>query len=742
MPTFRITAPDGKTFDVTGPEGSTQEQALAQVQAQYKPQQASQPQPQPQTPNVSRDGQPISPNQVKGSTLGGIYMGLRDPIDAGAQLLTRMLPDSVVQAGNKFNNALVDLGVPGIARLEGPDAPNLSGLVTGQQSSASSPVDRMVRTANDEYQASRQMAGRDGIDLARIGGNVLNPINRIVPFSGAGSTAAVAGRAATQGAITGLATPVLTNDDFAKEKLFQVGLGATVGGAAGAAFNKLAEAAGKGVASLQARPGFPAWLGGKSNTPVDAQARQVLSEAAREGGFDLSKVPQSILEKAQQEVSDALKSGASVDTKALGRATLGKAVLGEDAALMTGQMTRDPMKFANELNLRGVEGAGKPIADRLALQNERLIDAVQKRGAAGAPDNYDAGSISIKSLQDLDKKLSSEVSDAYQKFRTASGTTINVPMQPVAQKLGDVVETYGKENIPSAVMQRLNSYGLMGGKQTKVFDLLEADKLIKVINANYDPMRATEARALGDLRRGLSEAIDLADKQSQGATGPAATLLQEALGKAKARFGLHESVPGLEAASQNRATQEAFVQQYITSKSAGIDTVEGMVKLLSPDALDAVKKNVLSNILESAAPGATRGSDAAKFSQAGFRKALDNIGDRKLKILFGDEGLQQLRQIENVSQWIQAQPAGSAVNNSATASAMMNLLSKVGGYPGVNIARDSVKKFSQERAANNALKAVVPTQKINVSPEELNALKRFVMPLSTATTAAAESANR
>jgi hypothetical protein len=35
MPTFRITAPDGRTYNVTGPEGSTKEQALAQVQAQH-----------------------------------------------------------------------------------------------------------------------------------------------------------------------------------------------------------------------------------------------------------------------------------------------------------------------------------------------------------------------------------------------------------------------------------------------------------------------------------------------------------------------------------------------------------------------------------------------------------------------------------------------------------------------------------------------------------------------------------
>src|SRR5260221_12198272 len=48
MPKFRITAPDGKNFDVEGPEGSTAEQALAQVQAQYK---TSSPEPGPMPVN-------------------------------------------------------------------------------------------------------------------------------------------------------------------------------------------------------------------------------------------------------------------------------------------------------------------------------------------------------------------------------------------------------------------------------------------------------------------------------------------------------------------------------------------------------------------------------------------------------------------------------------------------------------------------------------------------------------------
>ena len=37
-----------------------------------------------------------------------MLQGARDPFDGGAQLLTKMLPDSVVQSGNRLNNWLAD----------------------------------------------------------------------------------------------------------------------------------------------------------------------------------------------------------------------------------------------------------------------------------------------------------------------------------------------------------------------------------------------------------------------------------------------------------------------------------------------------------------------------------------------------------------------------------------------------------------------------------------------------------
>lgn len=656
------------------------------------------------------------PSRIKGSVGGAAFMGLRDPIDAGAQLLTRALPDSWVQAGNRLNNRLVDMGVPGLSRLEGPD----SG--TGQQ--ASSPVDRMVQGANADYDASRALAGRDGIDVARIAGNIANPINRLIPMGGATTAGGVALRAGAQGALSGLAQPVTDTENFGTTKAGQVAIGGAAGAAGGYAIDKLAGAIGSAWARLRASPLMQSMSGNQQAPEL------IIQQAAQEAGVDLSQIPSSMLGRVRAEVDKAMRSGKTPNVTAALRQAEGKTVLGDDAGLMLGQATRDPQQWAAEVDLRGIQNGGKPVADRLALQNQRLIAAVQK-GAANAPDAYDAGAASIKSLQSLDKQLSGEVTAAYQKFREAGGTTLDVPLQPIAQRLGEVLDTYGRENIPASVLSKFESYGLIGGKQTKVFDLLEADKLIKAINANYDPLKAPQAGALGALRKSIGESINLAEQQTEGATGPAADLLKQALGKAKARFGLHEAVPALEAAATDRGAQEAFVRQYITGQSAGIDTVSGLVKLLSPEALDSVKKNVLAGILEKAAPGAGRGSDAATFSQAGYSKALDAIGDRKLSALFGDDVVSQLRQVGRVAEWIQKQPKGSAPNNSNTGAAVMNLLqglqgSRVMQLPGLNLAKNSLAQATNESASRNALAANIRPAPAQLTPAEINALRPYL----------------
>lgn len=146
-----------------------------------------------------------------------VGFGMADPIHGGAQLLTKALPDSVVSAGNRFNNWLADN----------------TGLVARIPEGG---VDQMVRQREADYQARR---GEEGFDGYRLVGNVASPTNLAFGYAGSaasrGLPALMAGGAAT-GAAAGSLTPATSNEqDFETEKKSQVALGA-FGGSLAPAF--------------------------------------------------------------------------------------------------------------------------------------------------------------------------------------------------------------------------------------------------------------------------------------------------------------------------------------------------------------------------------------------------------------------------------------------------------------------------------------------------------------------------
>ncbi|WEF34852.1 hypothetical protein [Pseudoduganella chitinolytica] len=160
------------------------------------------------------------------SRLDKVVKGVRDPIDAGAQLLTHLLPDSVVRAGNRLNNIIADkTGLVGRV-----DEGGLGDLVAG--GNGASGVDKMVRDAEVQYQARRAAGGEAGFDGYRTIGNLVSPANLAIAsrLPAAASLAGRVGMGAVGGAASGALTPVASGD-FASEKAKQIGAGALVGGA-------------------------------------------------------------------------------------------------------------------------------------------------------------------------------------------------------------------------------------------------------------------------------------------------------------------------------------------------------------------------------------------------------------------------------------------------------------------------------------------------------------------------------
>jgi hypothetical protein len=666
-----------------------------------------------------KEAPPAGASRAKGSALGGAWMGLRDAVDAGAQLARRVVPEGVGQAMDEFGNKLADLGLP-VARSNG---------VAG--------VDQIVKGANAEYDASRKLAGRDGMDLARVAGNIANPVNRLIPMGGASTALQVAGRAGAQGALSGLASPVLDTDNFGASKAVQTLLGGAAGAAGGVVADKLIKGASSMVDRLKATMRSP------ELSRLDADT--LIQRAAQEQGVDLTAIPDSIKSQLREQVGKSLRGNQAPDTRAMIRQAEGRAILGDEGALTLGQATRDPIQFARERDLRGVNlgSQGTPknaLADKFAAQNNRLIQALNERGAATAPGEFQTGNKLVEALRQYDDAAKAKIGGLYDKAESLNGGQIPLDHRAFADSaLANLEQGMKTGFLPAEIKNIVN--GVSKGEIPLTISTSEQIKST-VAAAIRKAQRAgdgNEAYALGIVRDALENAKPMGDVSfggnqlaRAGTPLPPSSLGADAQGAfnqaraaARERFGRLESNPALKAAVDG-AEPDKFFQSRVLN--APVREVRALIDAV-PEQAGNVRQQMVDFLKSKAVSGAK--DEVALFSQSGYNKALREIGDEKLATIFSPQELAQLKSIGNVAAYIQAQPAGSAVNNSNTASAVMNLLSqmsgKIGGAPFINIARNSINQFRDENAVSNALAAKVPSQ---AKEAPVNALRALLPPFA------------
>jgi len=170
-------------------------------------------QAQPQAPQGLID-------KLKNSPVGGLIRGMRDPVDAGAQLLTRGL-EAIAPAGSGFEQWIQN---------------------------ERKKVEGINNEAERDYQQNWRQGQMQGIDTGRIAGNVAATL----PLAGVGGLAPTTlGGAMRLGAVSGALQPVNTtgpDDTFWSEKAGQTALG-TAFGAGGYGVGKVASKVLKPTAS-------------------------------------------------------------------------------------------------------------------------------------------------------------------------------------------------------------------------------------------------------------------------------------------------------------------------------------------------------------------------------------------------------------------------------------------------------------------------------------------------------------
>lgn len=516
---------------------------------------------------------------------------------------------------------------------------------------------KKLSAENAPYQEANPKSNLAG----EVVGMVASPINKVVPGGGASTLLGATVKGAAQGAaLNALTSPVVNGGNFVWEKIKQLGLGAVGGGLGGTVGYGLGKAFDKAISVFQ-RAGTRVVTGN-----VEDAAENIVSSALGGSGAAVKIDRPELFAGLKEQVKDALKSGNKVDPKALDRLARAQ-TLPVPVPMLKGQITRDPMQFAMEQNLRGIHGVGEPITQTLQSQNKALISNLDAFGAKDAADVVTAGKTAIDALKSADKSASGEVSAAYKAFKASTGKDLDVPLKGVAQDYAATLKEFG-DAIPGAIRSKFE--GLVGGmKQTKVFSIEDAEGLIKSINRNYDPANRVQARALDELRQSVQRAIG--DGAGEGAGGEAAALAKAARTAAKSRFGLIESTPGLKAAISGEQPDK-FIQKFVLQ--GNVSEIKSMMNTLTKSDPQAAAE--MQNAVVGFIKGRVTGlNNEGTFSQAQLKQFVSNPNmSARLKAVLGPEKMNLLKQLNATAEDALFAPTASAVNRSNTASAGANLV--------------------------------------------------------------------
>jgi hypothetical protein len=583
------------------------------------------------------------------------------------------------------------------------------------------------------YQVANPMSAGTGEFAAEAA--LTAPVGGVIakPFMAAAKYAPAAGRIGQAIESAGFnVAPAATTMGKVGNAALRVGGGAVTGGAAAGLVNPEDVGSGAGAGALFGAAAKPigSLFGAGLRKLVPEQAAALEAEGATANGLkqlvrDLEdsgvapeNIPKETLDWVGSQLLQAYRQGKEIDPAALLRK--------HDFELLgiqplRGQITRDAAQYAQEKNLRGAMPA---IQERLTEQNRTLQDIFGKP-ASQAQEAYQAGNVLMGELGAQEAAASKRVSDLYKAARQSAGKDLEVPMGGLANDFGDVMSRYSQNVLNALPIKEFEKYGLMGGKQTKLFTVEEADKLLKTINANKSNDPAV-LNALGELRTAVKNSV-MNIAEDGGVFAPAVKA-------AKERFQMLEEIPAMGAVQSKAAIPDNFVQKYVIKSDT--NSVKRLAEALrDTPAFDQAKAQMAEDIRR-AAFGEGITADAAIRPEMLARK-LRELGSEKMSAFFSPSEMQRYEAAVRVANYIEKHPNATPVNTSNTlvASLMQSPMGKLAGraashIPGADIAVGAANAVTgavkNEVAAGKALKAEIPATKLELNEAQRKLLAKVL----------------
>lgn len=396
----------------------------------------------------------------------------------------------------------------------------------------------------------------------------------------------------------------------------------------------------------------------------------IISGLLRDNGITAKDVSASVLSSLRDDVSSALKTGGNLSPDALRRLADYRLT---GATPTRAWLTLDPADISRQKNAAkfGINSSDPKLQQLGQIENSNnrtLITGLNNLGANTSDDAIGGANKVIGSLSRLDASAKKTIDAAYSTARETGGRSAAIDPYAFTQKANNLLDDAllgGK--LPTDVKNLLNKAAT--GEMPLTVDVAEQLKT-RIGDLQRASSDGSERKALGLVRQALDDA-PLLEGQGQAAIDA----FNKARGLNRQYMSVVERVPALQAV-RDGIEPDKFVNQFIigNGKDASVMNVAKLKHLIkeSPEAMSAVREQLLSHLKGKALNGAA--DEVGNFSQSAFNKALDAIGERKLKLFFDKSELAQIKAIGRVASYEQVQPKGSAVNNSNTAGAAMSTL--------------------------------------------------------------------
>lgn len=574
------------------------------------------------------------------------------------------------------------------------------------------PVNGLMRWAGLGATAPSQTAGRlaDSLGLPKPQGAFENVIGEATKMGfGAAAPAGVAGKllpAATGtagkallsglsdnvaaqiggGVGSGAASAVAREADApAAGQIVSSLVGGVAGGLAGDKMMRVGQVLGEPLGRLARLDPLPKELTPKSMDNV--QLASTLRNRLSITGGDWDAIPAKVQASILADVRKA-NSLENLDARAVQRLADFRA-LGVTPTL--GTVTLDPVQITREMNLakmgaNSADGGLQRLARVQNQNNARLIDVMNESGA-NRGDPFRAGQQAIGAIQGRDADMASRVTSLYQQARDTSGRAADLDRVAFSTRVSELLDDAmvggalpkDVESMVNWIANNAKPQG-MHGSIPMPFNVDIAEQLkTRIATLQRNTSDGSARHALGLVRQALDETplmsaptVNPGNLPSVPGTVPPSPMqlgqesinaFNQARNAARQRFGWQESARPIEAAL-NGAQPDKFVENFV---------IRGSVADASAVARNAPTEEVQTAILAYLKDKALGGAadEVGKFSQSAYNKALNQIGDRKLSLFFTPEEVSQLRTVGRVASYLQAQPSGSAVNNSNSGALMV-----------------------------------------------------------------------